>query len=209
MKHSLRRNHSPPIVRLALIIAAVLLIQGGVWAEDIQITGTTAGSFGQNAPAAPCEQVTKLGGLTYTCGGFDSWTYEGQAGIGGADGNNLGTFMLEFTPFSYINHVFNLFVTITLPPGSPVGSSATLPLNLSVGNNGHGGVHISGGGPLYFAFPNGTLSLGVDALNLSPGHSAPLTGSVTFQSVPESFDLALVGLGTLVTVIRRVRRRTA
>jgi hypothetical protein len=197
------RNQSPPVVQFVLIAAMVLLFQGTGWAEAIQITGTTTGAFSGDA-----------GGLQYTGGAFDVLTTSGgYAGIGGAT-DSLGTFTLGTTPFSYFG-TFNLLVTIGDPAGSGAGSTA-LPIFLSVEPSGSGGATIIGSqSPMYFTFPavggeTGHFWLQVAALNLTPGQSASLTGSIigaTGVPVPESYDLALVGFGMLAAVIAGIRRR--
>jgi hypothetical protein len=196
------RNQPPPVLQLVLIVAMVLLFQGTGWAEAIQITGTTTG--------AVSGAVT---GLTFTGGAFDVvTTSSGYAAIGGAS-DTLGTFTLGTTPSSYFG-TFVLSVTIGSPEGSGSGST-TLPLYLSVESSGNGGASIVGGQFPMFTFPavgggTGSFWLQVAGLNLTPGQSASLTGSIfgaTGVPVPEPFDLALVGFGMLAAVIGRIRRR--
>jgi hypothetical protein len=200
------RNHSPPVVaRLFLILASVLLTQGTGRADGITIVGTTQGAF--DSPAVECGPVV-IGYLTYTCGGFNVTT----DGLGEAElrseTDNLGTFTLDPGSWVYSGHVFELLVSILEPPSG--SESTTLRLGLFVEAD-NGAARISSG-VMEFTTPTGTFLLEVDPLRLTPNQTAPLTGFIsgaTFQSVPESFDLAVVGFGVLATVIGRIRRRAA
>jgi hypothetical protein len=224
-RSSSSRISSFPFARLVLILAIVLLVQGTGSAEAIRITGTTAGSFGVGfssdsfgAGSSSCTPEA-LGGLNYTCGGFDVMTNsDGEAGIGDVTRDNLGTFALGSAIYTYAGHMFNLSVTIALPAGSSPTATLVLPLKLSVDAVG-GGARITGGGPIDFTFPTvgggtGTLSLSVDSLTLRPGGSAPLTGyiessGVPIQPVPEPHAVVLIGFGMLAFVVARTRRRAA
>jgi hypothetical protein len=204
------------VARLLLIAMAVLLVRGAGWADVVQVTGTTKGSF-DSPTVGECPQAT-LESLTYTCGGFDVVTDDdGFAGVGGAT-DNLGTFALSTAPFAYTGY-FYLFVPISQPSGSTAGST-TLRLRMSVNAAGGGGVTLTNNsGPMDFTFPTegggiGTFTLSVNSLTLTPGQSAPLTGYIDGaqgvpQTVPEPLDLTLLGLGPLAIVIGRRWRRTA
>jgi len=210
-----RGDHSPPLVPLLLIVAAVLLIQGTGWADVLEVAGYTAGSFdGGTAACTAVFQGVAIGNeslLTYNCGSFDVTTgSDGSAAI-----DNLGQFSL--TPGFLVGvGVFTLQVTITKPPPNETGSTpllvavAEVPISFS-GAVG-GAVIFDAGQSMNFTSSEGSFSLEVNPLTLKSGETKSLTGQITdatAYAVPESFDLALAGLGTLATVLGRLRRRVA
>lgn len=210
-----RGDHSPPVVRLLLIVAMVLLIQGTGWADVLIIQGTTAGSFGGGAPgcSAPFQDLSggEAADLQYTNCGSINLTTNSQ---GYAEIPNLGEFSLGRDFLTGVG-VFTLQVTIEKPPGSGTGSMPLL-VGVSVipfhGDITGGAVIFDAGQTMNFTSPEGSFSLEVNPLSLLPGDRKLLTGQITnatVHAVPESYDLALVGLGVLGTVIRRFRRRTA
>lgn len=195
---------------LALTIAAIALFtlsQGTVRADEITVSGTTAGAFNGQTPSA---SATLLG-LTFNTSSFTATTSGGFAAVGGIGGSNdnLGTLTLAHTNATYNGNTFTLQVNFTAPTGIAGSSTATFTANLigNVTSTGAGGVFVNFGnnGAQTFTFSNpngsGTFSLTVNSVSINPGQTVSLTGNIqgmqnpTTAPVPEPATLLLLGTG--------------
>ena len=205
---------------MALAAAAVAAITcGTASAQAINFIGSTSGCF--DAACTPA-----LGGLSYTNSTFNVTTTAGFASIGDAPNtpnfNNLGSFSLNGSAFSYGSHTFNLTVTFTAPPGTTPGSWLFAgPMTGSVSGvasgTDNGGIFVDFDGAHHFTFGSGATSgsfdFFVNPVSLTapklgdPPHTIALSGSLTAQVTsvpePETYALFLAGLGAVGFMARR------
>ena len=188
------------IRKFAVAVSSVAIVASVAGAQEVTFVGSTNGSF-------DCMGNT-IGGLTFTSGTFDVTTADGFAAIGGSGGDNLGTLALTSTPFTYTGRTFNLQVVFSAPTGAGTQSFNATLLG-TVRANGSGGASIVfANNTVTGTFDQGTYTLAVDNVSITPGRSGvEITGRVTANVVPEpsTYMLLATGIGALGLVARRRR----
>jgi hypothetical protein len=187
-------------------LAAVLALTAVAPAQELFLAGSTQGAFNSQAFAA----TNTILGLTYNNSVFSNTTVGGFLDLGGnpnpaGNVNNLGSFTLASTDNVYSGDTFNLKINFTAPTGITGGSSTTF-VDIIAGTvkSGNRGVYITFATPQQnFTYSNGTtqgsFTMLVNNLSISPGQSGALTAFVTgnSQSVPEPSALGFLGIGAL------------
>ncbi|MBU6366778.1 MAG: PEP-CTERM sorting domain-containing protein [Gemmatimonadetes bacterium] len=199
------------MIRRALTsVAAVLLIGAPTaQAQTINFVGSTQFCF-TAVTATSCSSYSNsatLGGLTLASGSFNVTTFGGFAAI-----TNLGLATLTTAAFDYSNAVNRrlwMRVTFTSPPGSSTPTFESY-LAGAVSGSGAGGVQVAfTPASVSGTFAGGLYTLNTNTLNLAPGTSSNVTGSITASVVPEPSTYVLMGTGMLALLgVARRRRRS-
>lgn len=201
---------------LTLAAGAVLgLSSFAARAVEMTFIGYTNGCFSLTCPppSTSALQTATIGGLTYTNSTFDVTTVGGQASIGNVvatpNVDNLGSFTLLGSPFSYTGQTFDLRVTFTAPPGTvPTNDIWTANIFGSVVSNSVGALTLDFDNSAHdFTFDTGTFKFFVNDIDLTPGGSIALSGRVVAQVTaipePETYTLFMAGLAALGFIARR------
>ena len=204
------------------LASGVMLVGLGAGAAQAAttFTGFTDGCFGLACvpPTTIPPQSATIGGLTYLDSVFSVTDAGGFAAIGNAPGtpntDNLGSFTLSGTPFTYTGGSFVLRMTFTAPPGTaPATLTYTAALNGIVSAVDGGGVFLDfDNSPKHLTFTGGSFDVVVNDVSMTAGNVVPLTGQivsvVTGVPEPETYAMMLAGLGLMGFVVRR-RGKTA
>lgn len=189
--------------------------------QEITYIGYTNGCFSLTCPPPNTSalQTATLGGLTYTNSTFDVTSVGLLASIGDnvatPNVDNLGSFSLTGSPFTYTGQEFQLRVTFTAPPGTIPGTWVeTALLTGAVTSASNGALFIDfDNGPTPFTFDGGSFDLFINDVDLTPGGSIALSGRTVGQiaAVPEpaTWAMMLLGFAGVGYMASRRRNQTA
>jgi hypothetical protein len=212
-----------PLRRTALAAATGALLalgSGAAFAVDTTFTGFTNGCYGLAcvpvASSAPSSIVLTGSGLTYTNSTFSVTSAGNFAAIGSAPAtpnvDNLGSFTLTGTPFTYTGSHFDLLVSFTAPPGTTPGSVlVTDTLSGIVTSTDNGGIFIDFDNTAkHFTFGSGSTAgsfdFFVNDLSVTAGRTVAVSGVIIQAAAvpePETYALFLAGLAAVGFMARR------
>jgi hypothetical protein len=151
MSVTLARKLKPLALGIALI-AIFAAGQQAARADEVTVAGFTNGCFGPcTPPTFSGQQTASIGGLTWNNSTFNGTTSGGFLALGNAGTppgtqniNNLGSFQLSASPFTYTGQLFNLRVSFSLPTGINGSNNSIFTATLlgSVTSVNQGGVFI-------------------------------------------------------------------
>ena len=211
----------------ALAVAAGALLalsSGAASAVETTFSGYTNGCFALTSCTPTNDssgtQTVTLSGLTYLMSNFSGVTANGFLGIGaqgiappGHNVDNLGSFTLTGTPFTYDGNHFDLMITFVdpsgvLPSNHPIFTDRLVGTVAAVD---HGGVLIDfDNTPQSFTFDGGSFTFWVNDVSVMAGQTIGFSGTIQSQVTavpePETYALFMAGLGAVGFMARRRRK---
>jgi hypothetical protein len=197
--------------------AALSLASGAASAQAVNFVGSTDGCF--DAACTP-SSASNLNGLSFLDSTFNVTTASGFVSVGNAPGtpnvNNLGSFILDGSPFVFTGHSFDLLVTFTAPPGTtPSSVLITSALEGTVSSTDNGGVFIDFDNTVRnFTYGSGdttgAFTFFVNDLSVVAGGAVAVTGVIRTQVTPipepETYALLMAGLAAVGFMSRRRKK---